>query len=272
MSQQQTGLTGAMKWLVLRYPEPKGTLIKLGSVLTDPHDPESSLTQHSNIVRVPETHIRDHSNAVRNAVHTSLSQNLGSSAKLAIPILSTVTGNLGLVGESTSTIKTDITAAEVTAKVFNPSKEYMKQVLELPGVIERLRATVFAQSLYIIIGVATAKELTVAEKRDENCKAEVVASVTVPSASSDNRAELHYDTNQVTSADLVTDGLVDFAYRVREFEYSRIPWSQLSAGKDVTEGALMGRDSEQESSDDDSYENDKAEFCYLEDEDCDWKG
>jgi len=57
-------LAGKMKWLVARYPKPVGELICLGSILTDPEDPESSLNR-KNRAEIPAEDILDDSAAIR---------------------------------------------------------------------------------------------------------------------------------------------------------------------------------------------------------------
>lgn len=270
MSSKQAGLIGAMKWLVPRYPEQGDKLFKLGSVLTDPYNLESSLTQYTNVAEVPDEDIRDQSNAIRNAIHNFSSQNRSVSASLEAPLSSILDGRFGLEAGSGSTSDIDIAAINITAKAFNPSPDYMNKVLELPEVVERVRSTRFSQSLYIVIGVATAEGLSVTETKDKTSKAGIVASITVPPAGVGGGINASYEKTKGSHSVLSAQNRLNFAYRAREFEYKR--WRRtLNEVGDVTAGALMGKGDEEDYPEDGNWDSAKAEFVFLEDSDIDWK-
>lgn len=264
-----------MKWLVVRYPEPAGKLIKLGSILTDPYDPESSLTQLSGIVPINAENgveIRDHSDAVRQAVNSHVSRDVSASLNSDTPGLGSSAPSLAtsLQGDQGMISETAVTAPEIKAEVFIPHDRYMDQVLLLGDVKKRLRRTMFTQSLYIIIGVATAKGLSITETRTASSNVRVAASLSTPSSVLKGQAKISFATNQQSSSNLSTHGLVDFAYRVREFYYYPLR-GELGNGKDVTLGAMMSNRDELESEENTQNQDGSSSFTYLEEDDEDVK-
>lgn len=175
MSQPSGTLAGKMLWLVPRYVEVPGTLMRLGSVLTDPENLESSLNLHS-IPPIPADSQRDASLAVKRHVEVELSKSNSLLVKAApnIPAFASVGAEIS--GGWNRDASTTVQALNVRATVFIPTKAYMNAVLGNPNVIEYARRGLFSKPLYIIVGTATASKLSIQESQSRDRRAGALAS------------------------------------------------------------------------------------------------
>jgi hypothetical protein len=227
-----------MKWLVPRYPEEPGTLMILGSILSDPENLESSLNRLSGVVPIPERDVRDQSKAVRQQVQTELSQqsSLLLKAMSSSPLLG---AGVAVEGHLTHGVETTVGALGVSAKVFIPTEEYMKKALEDSSVKKFAKSGLFAKSLYIIVGVATASKLVLKETQSASHGGSVDAQLAPPGSGTELATKAAHEKTGKSTSTLEVEGECDFAYRVREFQYSKI-WRSFKDKRDVTEGALFG--------------------------------
>ncbi|KAI1299921.1 hypothetical protein F5Y03DRAFT_365142 [Xylaria venustula] len=235
--QQPAGLAGKMKWLVTRYPQPPGKLIKLGSILTDPEDPETSLNRKSGLEAVPEEDTIDATAAVRQHIHSELSTNTSALLKIVPPNTPLYNAGLKAEGRTSQEVQTTVEAMNVIAEVFLPGKEYIDKALATPEVTAYVKTTKWAKSLYMIVGVATAGEITVTEEgsREKSFSTSAEGSA----AGTEEAVEFSYQNKGQGGSTLKTDKATDFAYRVRQFEYWKVT-GKFSDKGDVTDGTMFG--------------------------------
>ncbi|KAL7931978.1 hypothetical protein V8C35DRAFT_308178 [Trichoderma chlorosporum] len=148
-----------MKWIVTRYPKPPGQLIALGAILSNPEDPETRLNRHE-AIEVEPKYLIDESAAVQRVIHAGVSNDDGIAPKVTQLLFN---ASLGANWEVKESKKTEIDAFDVSAKIFLPDKEYMNASIEAPGVQEYVKKCNFSKTLYMIIGVASAKKLSINE-------------------------------------------------------------------------------------------------------------
>ncbi|KAH7383917.1 hypothetical protein BKA66DRAFT_463078 [Pyrenochaeta sp. MPI-SDFR-AT-0127] len=244
MSAPSGRLAGEMKWLVARYPKPPGSMIKLGSILTDSKEPESSLNLESKegIKDVPNA--RDESVAVRATITSELSSNLNALLEVKIPGNPIVDAAVKIQADKSKSVETVVDAMNVRAEIFLPSEEYMDAALANPAIVNYMKGgpLPFSKRVYVIVGVATAEKLDLQERLKKNTSASMSAGA---SASGDTaKAEGAVSGGNQGSMDIhrQIDVDCDFAYRVREFVYSKMPLAKGKwvKGNDVTEGTMFG--------------------------------
>lgn len=243
MPRQKPGhLAGKMKWLVARYPKPHGDLIFLGSILTDPKEPETSLNRKIGAVKIPEEDKMDDSAAVRQEIHSELSINASALVKVVPPNSPLFRAGVKAEGSSKDEVKTTVEAMNVKAEIFIPDKSYVDKALARPEIIAYVKDGAWAKSLYMIVGVATAGTLGVTEELSRGMNAALSASGSVAGTGMEFIGELSAGTTATGGSMLRTDDATDFAYRVREFEYSKLRLSSRFKDKgDRSEGAMFGR-------------------------------
>ena len=212
--------------------------MKLGSILKDPEDVESSLNLDC-IEEIPSNSQRDVSLAVRGCVETELRKNnsLLVKATPSIPVFTCVTAGASVEGHWKYDVNTTVKAMGVRATSFIPSKEYMDKALQNDEVKKYVKSGLFGKPLYIIVGVATAKKLSVKEKQSKENKMAVSANFNVPPAGEYETSISHENTASIES-ELEVGEECDFAYRVREFFYSKV--FGLSDRGNRTKKALLG--------------------------------
>jgi hypothetical protein len=228
-----------MKWLVARYPQPPGTLIVLGSILTDPENPESSINRKTGVEPISREDRYDNSPAVRQQVHSALSKNTSALLKAVPPNSPLFSAGVTVEGRSSKDVQTAIEALNIRAEVFIPDKPYMDAALAKPEVVAEVKRGLWAKSLYIIVGVATASGLTVKEDTTAETKVGLEADVAIAGSGATGKAEVSHGKKAAGGVELEVQGDCDFAYRVREFEYSKL-FRKFRDQGDRTEGALLG--------------------------------
>lgn len=244
MSTPSGRLAGEMKWLVARYPKPPGSMIKLGSILTDSTEPESSLNLESKEGIIPVPNVRDESVAVRATITSELSSNLNALLDVKIPGNPIVDAAVKLQADKSKSVETVVDALNVRAEIFLPSDEYMEEALANPKVINFVKGGVlpFSKCVYVIVGVATAEKLNLEEQVKKEKSASASLGASTPGDAAKAQTELSH--GQQSSTKIVREIEVDcdFAYRVRQFIYSKMPLSKgkWTKGKDITEGTMFG--------------------------------
>ncbi|KAK6215427.1 hypothetical protein QIS74_08446 [Colletotrichum tabaci] len=242
MAREQGEPAGSMKWHILRHPERPGTFVALGAVLTSAYEVEESLTSNDNIVPIPEEDIKDVSHAAKMAVSMTLRTEKNTHLKAIMPTQLPVNLGGSISGGREKDIERKVDAYNVRASVFKPSDAYMETVLQIPRVASHLRRSwLGSDSLFIIVGVATAQNLTTDNKTTRGYNAGVGANAAVPLAAVETEAEVNYAHGEATTIGTTIDHEVVFAYRVREFTISRYRKKLKDQGY-VTAGALFGNE------------------------------
>jgi hypothetical protein len=244
MPKQKPGqLVGKMKWLVARHPKPLGELIFLGSILRDPEEPESSLNRKTDRVEIPKEDRIDDSASIRKHITTELSSGSSALLKIVAPISPLISAGLGTEGSSNHAVSTIVDAMNVKAEIFIPDKSYVDQALAKPEVIGYVEQGVWAKSLYMIVGVATAGSLAITEEQSQDKSIGVSANASVVGTGTELASGLSGKSDAKAGSKLETENATDFAYRVREFNYSKFRLSGKWKDKgDRIEGAMFGRD------------------------------
>lgn len=219
--------------MVPRYAENHGTLIRLGSILSDPENLESSLNLDA-IPPIPESTRRDATTHVRQYVRSEM-RNSNSALVKAMPSMLLLSA--GLRGEAGRVDKAETTvqAVDVRAEVFMPDKAFMQAALQHSAVIEHARANLFGTSLYVIVGVATAGELFIREGRGR--RAGVSAGLVAPAP-----VGIEHERVGELESEVAVKNACDFAYRLREFVYTRIRGGLRDKG-DYGENSMFGHTS-----------------------------
>jgi hypothetical protein len=231
-----------MKWLVARYPKPQGELIFLGSILTDPEEPETSLNRKTGAVKIPEEDKIDDSAAVRQEIHSELSTNASALLKVVPPNSPLFSAGLKAEGNSSHEVKTTVEAMNVKAEIFIPDKSYVDKALVRPEITAYVKDGAWAKSLYMIVGVATAGTLAVTKEQSRDMNAALSANVSVAGTGTELAGELSGRTKARGGSKLKTENATDFAYKVREFEYLKFRLSgRLKDKGDRSKGAMFGR-------------------------------
>jgi hypothetical protein len=238
-----------MKWLVARYPKPPGTMIKLGSILKDAAEPESSLNLESTTGIKTPTNVRDESVAIRATITSELSTSLSALLAVDAPTNPLVEAAVKLQGDKSKSAETVVEAMNVKANIFLPTKEYMKDALADPEVIAYVKegSLAFSKPVYLIIGVAKAEKLNLKEKLEKQASASAKAGVGAAGGAGKAEAELSGEQKEKLAVEREIEVECDFAYRAREIVYSKmtIKKEKWSKGKDVTEGTMFRTGGEQ---------------------------
>lgn len=239
----------------------------LGSILTKPDDLESSLNYSDGIEAFPPEKIEDQTGAVRLFVRSELSKKHGGRVKALLPF-SPVASAGGEVGATSSrSVDATVEASGVRAVAVLPhtAQDYIERALQVPRVVEYVRNGVFSEPLYMIVGVASCKGLYVgdASSKARSGAIDLDAGLTVGGVG----AGIGVSREKGSSADteMEVSEECDFAYRVREFQYSRRK-KRIKKSANVTEGAMFGNDAPGEET---SFEEVPV-FEYFESEDVDF--
>lgn len=263
------GLKGDKLWHVYRYPQRPNTLMVLGSILTKPDDLESSLNYSSGIEAFPPEKIEDQTGAVRLFVRSELSKTHGGRVKALLPFSPVVSAGVGVDATSSRSLDAAVEASGVQAVAVLPhtAQDYIERALQIPRVVEYVRKGLFSEPLYMIVGVASCKGLYVgdASRKARSRGIDLDASLTVGGVD----AGIGVSREKCSSADTEREVIekCDFAYRVREFQYSRRK-KRIKKSANVTEGAMFGNDN---SGEEDPFEE-MPVFEYFESEDEDVDG
>lgn len=268
MTNSSGRLKGDKLWHVYRYPQRPNTLMVLGSILTTPDDIESSLNHPSGIEPFPAGVVEDQTGAVRLFMRSELSRTHGGRIKALLPFSPIASAGGGVGAASSRSLDATIEASDVRAVAILPqtAQDYVERALQSSKVIDYVRKGIFAEPLYMIVGVATCKKLYMGDSasKTRSVSVDLDASLTVGGIEAGTGVSREKEASADSERELVEE--CDFAYRVREFQYSRRK-KRVKKSSNVTEGAMFGTDhSEQE----DSYEEVPVfEYFESEDEDLD---
>lgn len=259
-----SGLRGDKLWHVYRYPQKPNTLMVLGSILTKPDDLESSLNHASGIEAFPPERVEDQTGAVRLFMRSELSKTHGGRIKALLPFSPIASAGGGVGATSSRSVDATVEASGVRAVAVLPqtAQEYLERALQAPRVVEYVRKGLFSDPLYMIVGVATCKGLYVgdASSKAMSVSLDLDASLTAGGIEAGIGGSREKNSLADTEREVVEE--CDFAYRVREFQYSRRK-KRIKKSANVTEGAMFGNDNPEE----DSPFEEVPVFEYFESED-----
>lgn len=244
---KSSGLRGDKLWHVYRYPQRPNTLMVLGSILTRPDDLESSLNHPSGIEGFPPDKIEDQTGAVRLFMRSELSKTHGGRIKALLPFSPIASAGGGVGATSSRGVDATVEASGVRAVAVLPqtAQEYLERALQAPRVIDYVRKGLFSEPLYMIVGVATCKGLYVddASSKTRSGSIDLDASLTVGGVEAGIGLSREKGSSADTEREMAEE--CDFAYRVREFQYSRRK-KRVKKSANVTEGAMFGSDNPEE--------------------------
>ncbi|KAJ5738482.1 hypothetical protein N7493_001637 [Penicillium malachiteum] len=229
------GLVGTKRWLVPGTTTEPGKLMRLGSILREPYNPESSLNRR-HILEIDEEDTYNESEVPRRLVQNELHRSNNYIAKIAssIPL---IRAGFSVKGHSSQDPKTTVEMMNIRAKSFTPSDEYMEEALKHPQVVKYTQETHFRKRLYMIVGVATANKVTFNEIQSTKAGMSASAKAGAPQAA-DIEIGASHSSEVRFKAEWEVEEECDFAYRVREVKYSKSRFHD----KDYTKGALFGAD------------------------------
>lgn len=243
MTQPPGHIAGGMKWHIYRYPPKINTLLVLGSILTDPKDPESSLNYESGIKPWPSDLKLDQTQAVRLMVNAELSKNLGGKLKAVLPtVVGVVSSGGSLEASRINSIEGTVEAMDISAEIIKPGRtaqKYMDEALQMSEVVEYVKSGGLTyKPLYLIVGVATCKKLIMGESKTRGRTFSAEADANLGLTGVEAGAGVSFVNNAVAGVAMEVQEECAFAYRVREFRYSRL--RKGAKVKDVTDGSLFG--------------------------------
>ncbi|KAH8788226.1 hypothetical protein F5883DRAFT_531657 [Diaporthe sp. PMI_573] len=263
-----SGIRGDKLWHVYRYPQKPNTLMVLGSILTKPDDLESSLNHASGLEAFPKDKTEDQTGAVRLFMRSGLSKTNGARLKALLPFSPIASAGGGVSASSSRSEDATVEASGVRAVAILPhhAQDYVERALQAPRVMEYVRNGVFSEPLYMIVGVATCQRLVMgdASSKTRSGSVDLDASLTVGGV----EAGIGVSREKGLSADSEREVIeeCDFAYRVREFQYSRRK-KRIKKVVNVTDGAMFGNDNPEEEGEFEEFP--VFEYFESEDEDVD---
>lgn len=242
-----SSVQGDKLWHVYRYPQKPNTLMVLGSILTKPHDLESSLNHASGIDPFPPDKIEDQTPAFRQFMHSELTKTNGGRIKALLPVSPVASAGGGVDAESSRSIEATVEASGVRAKAVLPynAKDYMEKALQAPPVLEYVRKGIFAEPLYMIVGVATCQRLTMDDSASKTRSGSVSLDAALPVGGVEAGIGVSREKGKSADSEREVTEECDFAYRVREFQYSRRK-KRVKKSDDVRDGAMFGIDNPEE--------------------------
>ncbi|KAK2599172.1 hypothetical protein QQS21_005362 [Conoideocrella luteorostrata] len=227
-------LAGVLKWLVPRYPPNKGTLMKLGTILTRPGELESCLDLQGE-KDIPASSTYKHQLSTGPA-----QQNLQTDKGFAFRAILSISSFLGITGnvegKRVGGVNTSVIAKNAEATVFIPTEDYMNKALRRREVEEYIRKTGWEEPLYVVVGVATADRLHLEETRSGTAQASGSLRANATGTDWSGITASHDKVNSSVRKSDLKD--CDFAYRLKEINYSKEFGHRL--GDDYTKGALLG--------------------------------
>ncbi|KAF7532043.1 hypothetical protein G7054_g8321 [Neopestalotiopsis clavispora] len=239
-------IAGEMKWHVYRYPQKPGTLMSLGSILTRPDDLESSLNYTKGMEPFLPDQICDQTDAVQRVVKSELKSLFGGRLGAVLPINPMISAGGSVEGHWSKdhTVDADITGITARSILPQAARDWVESQLTLPSIERYIKDWSFHKSLYVIVGVATCKRISVTESKGISRNASLggeaqvaLAGVTVEAGISASR-----DVERGTRVEIEQE--CDFAYRIREFVYSRRKKQLKGDSRDVIGGAMFNFDNE----------------------------
>lgn len=259
-----SGVQGDKLWHVYRYPQKPNTLMVLGSILTKPHDLESSLNLASGIDPFPPDKIEDQTPAARLFMRSELTKTNGGRIKALLPVSPVVSGGGGIDAKVSRSIEATVEALSVRAKAVLPNnaKSYMEKALQAPPILDYVRKGIFAEPLYMIVGVATCQRLTMGDSSSKIRSGSVSLDAALTVGGVEAGVGVSREKGKSAESEREVTEECDFAYRVREFQYSRRK-KQIKKSDDFKDGAMFGTDHPEE---EDPFEEVPV-FVYFESED-----
>lgn len=240
----------------------------LGSILTRPDSLESSLNYRQLMSSpFPKDKTLDQSEAVRRFVRCEISKSTGGKLKALIPFSLIASAGAELGADTSTSLENIMEASQVRAVAIMPdeAQEFVEEALQTPKVKQYVRGGAFGKPLYMIVGVATCRALRLgsASSREGSLSLDLDASLTVSGVEAGVGASI--ERKKSAELDIEVDEECDFAYRVREFQYSKLR-KQITKSRDMTKGAFFdGR----EVSGEEAFEMVPV-FEFFEDADEDW--
>lgn len=234
-----------MKWHVYRYPQKLDSLMVLGSILTKPDDLESSLNYESGIKPFPAQKRLDQTPAVKRVIHTVLSEGHSGRMKVVPPTLfPAVSAGVGIGMRASEDIEATVEALGIKAEIVMPAaaKEYIDEALLTPKVSSYVRKGMFSRPLYLIVGVATCKQLVMGDSASREHAFSAEADVSLTAVGLDIGAGASAGKKTAAESGSEVQEECAFAYRVRKFRCSTFRRIIKEGDDDVAEGALFGRD------------------------------
>lgn len=218
----------------------------LGSILKEPHDLESSLNFGS-IEAFKDDERLEQTPEVRRLIDTSLRMDQSGQLKASLPMLSPkISGGADLRAASAESIQATMAASNVRAEVIMPDTAiaHVKKALD-----ENEKIWKHVQSggltnynpLYIIVGVATCKRLVQKESRTREGNLEIEPSGNFALAGAEIATQAAAGSKGGDDIKVKIEEECAFAYRLREFQYSKLPWKDAQSS-DYLKGAAYGRD------------------------------
>ncbi|KAI1146081.1 hypothetical protein F4825DRAFT_209352 [Nemania diffusa] len=237
-------LAGDMKWHVYRYPQKPKTLMVIGSILTQPDDLESSLNYSSGIQPLGPDQVMDQTHAVRRIMRSELSRNAGGRLKAMIPVNPFISAGAGIELDRTTQLDATVDALNIRAVAIMPdtAEEYINRALATPRVVRYVKEGLWARSLYLIVGTATCRNLVVGDTQSQGNKVSAELDAAILALGLEAGAGVFKGQEASASSKIQVEEECDFAYRVREFQYSRRKRG-IKKTKDWVEGAMFTNDS-----------------------------
>ncbi|GAW11382.1 hypothetical protein ANO14919_007260 [Xylariales sp. No.14919] len=265
-------IAGDMKWHIYRYPQKPKTLMVIGSILTQPDDLESSLNYSSGIEPLRPDQVMDQTQAVKRTIRSELSKNAGGRLKAMLPFNPFVSAGAGIEADRTRHLEATVDALGVRAVSIMPdtAKDYINRALATPRVVQYVKKGLWARSLYLIVGTATCKNLVVGDTQSRENKASAEVDVGIIASGVEAGVGGSKSQQASISSEMEVQEECDFAYRVREFQYSRRK-GLIKSTKDWAEGAMFTNDSASTgpltSAEAEQLLDEIPEFDYFEDDD-----
>ncbi|KAI0177347.1 hypothetical protein BJ166DRAFT_21382 [Pestalotiopsis sp. NC0098] len=234
-------IAGKMKWHVYCEPQKPGTLMTLGSILTTPDDLESSLNSAHGLKPFSPDQIYDQTDAVRRVFKSELTSSLEGRIKAVLPVNPFIGAGGGSEGQWAKNNAVTGEALGISARsvLLHAVRDYLESQLTLPSVERYIKEWGFRKSLYVIVGVATCKKLSINETTSTHRGGTIDGDAQIALAGAEAGAVISLSSGRERGSGVEIEQECDFAYRMREFVYSKRKKQLKEASRDVTDGALF---------------------------------
>lgn len=246
----------------------------LGSILTSPDDLETCLNRQQVVNEpFPQEETQDQTAAVRRFVRAELSRQTGGKLQALLPFSPIASAGGGVSADVSRRVESTVEVSGVHAVAVMPdaAKDYVDKALQTTKVQEHVRKGLFAQPLYMIVGVATCRKLNMGDSRHKTISGslDLDSSLTVSGIQAGVGGSREKEISADSEAQIEEE--CDFAYRVREFQYSRMK-RRIKKSSNVTDGAMFRKDGERggRSSDEEDDVEEVPVFEHFESEDEDF--
>lgn len=278
MAESSGRIAGEMRWHIYRSPQKPNTIMVLGSILTKPDDLESSLNYSSGIEPFPGRQRLAQPDVVHLVASAKLSKEVGGRLKSVLPVSPLVSAGGGAEASQSGSAEGIVEALDVRAEIVMPdaAKDYMDRALLSPRILEYVREGLFARPLYLIVGVATCRKVVSGDTIVREKKGSLEADIGVTGSGVEAGIGVFGSKTASTGSQMEIQEECDFAYRVREFQYSRLR-KRIKKSRDVLEGAMFEKDGQRGSvpltnSEEEDLFEEVPVFEYLESDDEDFDG